>query len=212
MFLRDSKCKKCFELLYFVPMDSWISVIEFIAAYFGVISVWFSRKNDILVYPTGLISVLLYVYICFRFQLYADAFLNIYYTGMSILGWINWSRISNHRHKYPISYCNQKELGIGILLFICLEVSIYSFLIHFTNSAVPILDSLVSAFSALAMWWMATRKIENWIAWIIADALAIPLYYYKELYFTVGQYVIFLILATWGYIHWRREFKAIHQT
>ena len=185
-----------------------MTVLEFIAAAFGVISVWYSRKNNILVYPTGLLSVMLYVYICYKAALYADAALNVYYTAMSILGWYNWSRKRDKDYVFPVSYCDLREWIYGLLIFIGLLTILYLFLANYTNSNVPWGDSLVSASSATAMWWMARRKIESWYAWLLADAIAIPLFYSKHLYFTVMQFAIFLILAAWGLIHWIRLEQA----
>lgn len=181
-----------------------MSTLEFIAAAFGVISVWYSRKNNILVYPTGLVSVILYIYICYHAQLYADATLNFYYTVISLIGWYNWRQRKEEDLLFPVSYCNPKEWIYGLIIFFTLLISIYLFLSYFTNSNVPLGDAFVSASSATAMWWMARRKIENWYAWILADIVAIPLFFYKELYFTVGQFIIFLILATWGLFHWKK--------
>ncbi len=180
-----------------------ISWLEFFAAFFGVVSVWFSRKNDILVYPTGIISVLLYVYICYEFKLYADAGVNVYYFIMSVIGWVNWSQRKSEEFVFPVNWCDAKEMFYGIVIFGSILTALILILRHWTDSNTVILDSLVSASAATAMWWMARRKIESWVAWSVSNIVAIPLFFYKELYFTVGQYIIFLVLAVWGYFSWR---------
>lgn len=184
--------------------------VELLAALFGVLSVWYSRKNHILVYPTGIISVLLYVYICYMAKLYADAGLNFYYFIMSVIGWVNWSRKKEDNYVFPISYCTPKEWLSGTAVFLLTLVTLISILHHYTDSNTVIADSLVSASAATAMWWMARRKIESWYAWTISNLVAIPLFYIKNLHFTVAQYILFLILAVWGYFTWKNEWNKEH--
>lgn len=185
----------------------WLSTIAQVA------SVWYARKNNVLVYPTGIIGVLLAAYVYFFMispPLYADASLNIYYFVISVYGWYNWVQKKDESHyTYPISWCNKKELSIGIGFFLTFWVIIYFVLVRFTNSNTPVLDSLVSALSITAMWWMAKRKIENWFAWILSNIVAIPLNFYKELMLFTLMYVVFLVLAYMGYTEWKRKEAAI---
>lgn len=182
--------------------QEWVSTITQVA------SVMYARKNNILVYPTGIIGVLLAAYVYF-FQadppLYADASLNIYYFLMSVYGWYNWVQKKDSGNlAYPVSWCTKKELWIGIAFFIFFWIVIYMVLLNFTNSNTPVLDSLVSATAITAMWWMAKRKVENWIAWIISNIIAIPLNFYKELMLFTLMYVLFLVLAWMGYVSWKK--------
>ncbi len=185
-------------------------ILEFVAAFFGVLSVWYSRKNDILVYPTGIISVVLYVYICLFHKLYADAGVNFYYFVMSVVGWINWASKKEDEFVFPISYCDRSEWIRGVAVFLIVLVLLLIFLHYMTDSTTVIGDSVVSASAATAMWWMAKRKIESWYAWIVSNIVALPLFYMKGLHFTVVQYVVFLYLAIWGLITWRAEFSKNH--
>jgi len=181
----------------------WVSTITQIA------SVWYARKNNVLVYPTGIIGVLLAAYLYFfdsHPPLYADGVLNIYYFVMSVYGWYNWVQKKDAEHlTYPISWCNNKELSIGAALFSVSWGAIYFALIKITDSNTPILDSLVSASAVVAMWWMAKRKIENWLGWIISNIVAIPLNFYKEFYLFTLMYVLFLGMAVWGFIEWKKQ-------
>lgn len=181
----------------------WVSTITQVA------SVWYARKNNVLVYPTGIIGVLLAAWVYFfalDIPLYADGALNIYYFLMSVYGWYNWVQKKDADHlTYPISWCNKKELGIGLGLFAGFWILLYVVLINWTNSNTPILDSLVSASAITAMWWMAKRKIENWIAWIVSNIIAIPLNFYKGLMLFTLMYVLFLFLAWWGYVEWKKN-------
>ncbi|MDX1956655.1 MAG: nicotinamide riboside transporter PnuC [Chitinophagaceae bacterium] len=183
----------------------WVSTIAQIA------SVWYARKNNVLVYPTGIIGVLLAAYVYFFMvnpALYADASLNIYYFLMSVYGWYNWVQKKDGAHyTYPISWCTRPQLWFGIGFFLFFWVAIYVVLTQFTNSNTPILDSLVSSSAITAMWWMAKRKIENWLAWIFSNIVAIPLNFYKELMLFSLMYVLFLALAWWGFVEWKKMAK-----
>jgi nicotinamide mononucleotide transporter len=140
--------------------------------------------------------------------LYADGVLNIYYLTMSIYGWYNWTRKGREALPvYPISWCNRNERINGILLFAFSWAALYFTLHLLTNSNTPILDSLVSASAITAMWWMAKRKIENWIAWIISNIVAIPLNFYKGLMLFTLMYVLFLLLAWWGLTDWKKMLR-----
>lgn len=181
--------------------QEWVSTVTQIA------SVWYARKNNVLVYPTGIIGVLLAAYVYFFLihpPLYADASLNIYYFIMSVYGWYNWVQKKDDAHyAYPISWCTKKELSIGIGFFLFFWAVIYVVLSKFTNSNTPFLDSLVSASAITAMWWMAKRKIENWHAWIFSNIVAIPLNFYKGLMLFTLMYILFLLMAWWGYKEWK---------
>lgn len=183
------------------------SILEIIAVVFGILSVWFSKKVNILVYPTGIISVLIYVYICFFAKLYADMGINFVYFIMSIYGWYNWSRKIENKKVLPISFCSTQDHRINLIMFVFFFFGLTYLLKNFTDSNVPIWDSLTTAIFIVGMWLMAKKKIENWILWIIGDAISIPLYFYKGLALTSAQFTIFLILAVSGYLEWKQKFK-----
>jgi nicotinamide mononucleotide transporter len=183
----------------------WVSTISQIA------SVWYARKNNVLVYPTGIIGILLAAYLYF-FQsdppLYADATLNLYYFGMSVYGWYNWVlKKDSGQLEYPVSWCNKRELGIGMIIFLGFWLALFFVLRELTDSNTPFLDSLVSSSAVSAMWWMAKRKIENWIAWIASNIVAIPLNFYKGFMLFTLMYIVFLLLAGWGYADWKKLIK-----
>jgi len=183
--------------------QEWVSTITQVA------SVWYARKNNVLVYPTGIIGVLLAACVYFFLvdpPLYADGALNIYYFFMSVYGWYNWVQKKDAGDDvYPISWCSTKERWTGIGFFLFFWILIYVVLTHFTNSNTPLLDSLVSASAVTAMWWMAKRKIENWHAWIFSNIVAIPLNFYKGLMLFTLMYILFLLMAWWGYKEWKTK-------
>ena len=132
--------------------------------------------------------------------------LNIYYFIMSVYGWYNWMQKKDSQHyTYPISWCSRRELIVGISIFLTSWALIYYVLFKITDSNTPVLDSLVSSSAVVAMWWMAKRKIENWLAWIFSNIVAIPLNFFKDFYLFAVMYILFLALAWWGFIEWKKQ-------
>lgn len=191
--------------IFATTWQEWVSLV------FQIASVWFARKNNVLVYPTGIIGVLLAAYVYYFVStppLYADTILNIYYFVMSIYGWYFWTRKKSNKVSHPINWCNTSETKIGLGLFLFFSVIIYLMLIKLTDSNTPILDTLVSSTAITAMWWMAKRKMENWIAWIVSNLIAIPLNFYKGFMLFTLMYVLFLWLAVFGYKAWKIELES----
>lgn len=187
--------------------SSWL---EAAAVLFGLLSVWFARKENIWVYPTGIISVAIYVYICFEVKLYADAGINVFYFIMSIYGWIMWTRKDAQQHLRSISKASVVEWTVALACLLLFFLILSYILIHFTDSNVPYWDGLTTAIFILGMWLMALKKIENWIYWIVGDAISIPLYASKGLILTSFQFAVFLGLAIAGYVEWNRRIRVRH--
>ena len=184
------------------------TLLEFIAVIFGIASVLFSRMENILVYPTGLINTILYTYFCFSWWgLYAEGSLNFYYTVMSVYGWVLWSQrnTSTKERRLQISGSSTREWLGATLFFLACWAILYFVLKKYTNSNVPWGDSFASASAYTGMWLMARKKVENWIWWILTNIASIPLYFYKGAVFTSVQYLIFLVLAVLGYLTWRKK-------
>jgi len=189
-----------------ISWQEWLSTIS------QIISVWYARINNILVYPTGIAGVLLasWVYLFLTSPpLYAEGVLNIYYFCVSLYGWYNWKQKNeNDALVYPITWCTFRERinGLGILLTSWFLIS--WFLIYYTDSDTPIPDALVSSSAITAMYWMAKRKIDNWLAWIFSDIIAIPLNYSKELLLFSLMYFVFLFLAWSGFVNWKEKYNS----
>jgi len=192
-----------FSQLYSNILDT--SYLEIIAVFFGILSVWYARKENIWVYPTGIINVLIYVYLCFYAGLYADMAINGFYFIMSVFGWYNWSRRDENKHHVPISSLNYKQWLFYILIIAIAFGIIYYVLLNFTDSTVPLFDSFTTSLFIVGMWLMAIKKIENWLLWILGDLLVIPMFSIKGLAFTSIQYIVFLVLAVMGYMEWRKR-------
>jgi len=186
--------------------------LEAVAVIFGLLSVWFAKKENILVYPTGIVNVLIYVYICFHVKLYADMGINAFYFVMSVYGWYKWTRRDAQQHVRPIARASRVENGYAIAGTLVSFIAIYVVLKNYTDSTVPYWDAFTTALFIIGMWMMALKKIENWIYWIIGDFLVIPLFAYKGLILTSVQYIVFLALAISGYMEWKRKLKAASTT
>jgi nicotinamide mononucleotide transporter len=179
--------------------------LEITAVVFGIISVLFARKNNILVYPTGLISTLIFIYILYNFKLYGEFIINIYYSAMSIIGWYLWSRRNNGQEEFPISIMNSKDYKISTIIFtvtLLFIALVYHFFDKFTDLTAYV-DAFTTALFFVGMWLMAKRKIENWIVWIIADIISVPLYFFKGLTVSSLQFIVFTIIAVLGYREWK---------
>ena len=182
-------------------------VLEIIAVLFGLASVLFAKKNNIAVYPTGIISTIIFVYLLNKWGLMGDMMINIYYTTMSVYGWYLWSRKSDDKLELPISRITSKETYYGVILFlitIIFVLFVYNYFDKLTHWTAYI-DTFTTGVFFVGMWLMAKRKLENWILWIIGDLVSIPLYFYRGYTFTSIQYAIFTIIAVYGYIEWKKN-------
>ncbi|RCT53822.1 nicotinamide riboside transporter PnuC [Winogradskyella sp. KYW1333] len=182
-------------------------VLEIVAVVFGFLSVWFSKQNNILVFPTGMISTAIFVYLLFKWELLGDMMINGYYFAMSVYGWYIWTRKVDATHVTPISTTTQKEKQISIGIFIATLFFVFVVYKSFDKwtSWVAYVDTLTTAIFFVGMWLMARRKIENWIFWIIGDVISVPLYLYKGFTFTSFQYLGFTIIAIYGYLAWKKH-------
>ncbi len=185
--------------------DTFSIWLEFIAVIFGLISVLFARVNNILVYPTGIISTLIFIYLLFQWSLIGDFIINIYYTIMSIYGWILWAKRKNDTLEYPIDIMNTVDIKKSIILFTLTTLFVIIVYIYFDKftSWTAYVDTFTTGLFFVGMWLMAQRKIENWIVWIIADLISIPLYFHKGYTLTSLQYLVFTIIAYFGYREWK---------
>lgn len=189
-------------------------VLEIIAVVFGFLSVWFSKLNKIWVFPTGMISTSIFVYLLLKWGLLGDMMINGYYFIMSIYGWYVWTRKINDTQFTPISKINLREKKISITIFFA--TLLFVFVIYKTfdkwSDWVAYVDTITTAIFFVGMWLMAKRKIENWIFWIIGDIISVPLYLYKGFTFTSFQYLGFTFIAIFGYLAWKKNLNKQIQT
>ncbi|MCH8535251.1 MAG: nicotinamide riboside transporter PnuC [Flavobacteriaceae bacterium] len=182
-------------------------ILEAIGVVFGLLSVIFSKRDNILVFPTGMISTLIFVYILWKYQLIGDVMINSYYFIMSIYGWYIWTRKVDTTNFIPITKTNFVEYKKVALLFSFATVFTLSVYFYFNKweNWISGIDVLTTAIFFAGMWLMAKKKLENWIFWIVGDLISIPLYVYKELYLSALQYFIFTIIAIIAYQEWKRK-------
>lgn len=187
--------------------------LEYIAVIFGIVSVWFSRKENILVYPTGLINTTVYIWLSFQGSLLGEASVNFYYTIMSIYGWIIWSkRNAAHEHVVHITFSNKKWWIWQLLFFASFYIAIFFSLSYlkkdFAPGAIPWADAFASATAFTGMWLMTKKKVESWGWWVATNIASIPLYFVKGYVFTSVYYLILLVLAFAGLIEWKRKARS----
>ena len=214
--------------LFIKPYESYQTyqiILEIIAMVFGILSVYFSVKKNIWVYPTGIISTALYVYILFVFGLLGDCMINVYYTVMSIYGWILWAKNSEDHVHVEVSWATKKEWIYGSILFVLslILVTVVYYYKPFIDNKFSMenvnlglyhldwanwLDVFTTSIFLVGMWFMAKRRIENWIFWIIGDFICIPMMIYKGLGITSVQYMVFTVMAFIGYFEWKKAMKA----
>ena len=181
-------------------------LLEVIAIFFGLLSVWFAQKDNIWVFPTGIINTAIYVYLLWKWSLLGDMMINFYYVIMSIYGWYNWTRKKDNVVQFKISRMNSYEKKVSVVIFVLtigFVLAVYTFFDKFTHWT-SYVDTLVTGIFFVGMWLMARRKIENWILWIVGDIISIPMYFVKGYSFTSIQYLIFTIIAIFGYLEWKR--------
>lgn len=206
-----------FEYLFaqYKTYPTYEIVLEITAVIFGLWSVWCAKKDNILVFPTGLINTAIYVFLLWKWSLLGDMMINAYYFVMSVYGWYHWTRKTDNVVTFPIARISRQEKNFSVIIFlltIVFVVAIYLFLDKFTNW-LSYVDTFVTGVFFVGMWLMAKRKIENWIFWIIGDLVSIPLYFAKGYTFTSFQYLVFTIIAVFGYIEWKKTLTnfRLHQ-
>lgn len=203
-----------FFLSSYLGKPDYIIILEAIVFIAGIASVWFAKRENILVYPTGLVATIITVYLFYRDGLLGDMMMNFYWSAMSIYGWWNWSRKRDDKAVVHISRTTTKEKYVGVALFLgtmLVNYGVYKMFGVAIESS-NYIDIFTSGIFFTAMWYMALKKLENWTLWIIADLITIPLYAYRGWGMLSLQYVIFTIIAIQAYIAWKKSLDNNLQT
>jgi nicotinamide mononucleotide transporter len=187
---------------------------EYVAVFAGIASVWYSRMENILVYPIGLINTIIYIYISVKGHLLGEASVNFYYTVMSIYGWILWTKKDRQQHLVlHITSSGKKEWLQQLAFFAAFYIAIFFSLTYlkksFASGAIPWADAFASATAYTGMWLMAKKKVESWYWWIATNIASIPLYFVKHYVFTSVYYLVLLIMAVFGLIEWINRTKKV---
>ena len=183
-------------------------VLEFLSFVFGIASVFYAKKENILVYPAGLFTTVITVYLLYQAKYFADMAMNGYYSVMSVYGWYKWASKSNEPD-LEITRTTLREKVIGVLMYIATVIITY-LVYKFFDYKLEIpnyIDIFTSGLFFTAMWYMALKKIENWTLWIIGDCIVVPLFAYRGLWMLSLQYLIFTILAIMAYLEWKRTLQ-----
>lgn len=184
--------------------------LEYIAVFAGIISVWYSRKEHILVYPIGLINTIIYIWLSFKAHLLGEASVNLYYSVMNIYGWIVWSKKDlQQKTVLSIQFSDQHWWRLQLLFFGFFYITIFFALQYlkqsFASGAIPWVDAFASATAFTGMWLMTRKKVESWFWWMATNIVSIPLYFSKGYVFTSIYYLILLGMAVWGWIEWKQR-------
>ena len=189
---------------------------EYVAVFAGIASVWYSRAENILVYPVGLINTIIYIYISIKGNLLGEATVNLYYTAMSIIGWYMWLKKDTKQEVVlHITHSNKKEWINQVLFFLFFYISIFIALTYFKKQffegVIPWADAFASATAFTGMWLMTKKKVESWYWWIATNIASIPLYFVKHYVFTSVYYVVLFIMAVFGLFEWIKKSKTKHE-
>lgn len=195
-----------------IQKTTWL---EYIAVFAGIASVWYSRKEHILVYPVGLVNTIIYIYLSFKFHLPGEASVNFYYTVMSLYGWYMWMKKTDQQDTVlHVTWSGKRMLLYQGLFFLFFYVTIYFSLVYlkenFFEGAIPWADAFASATAFTGMWLMTRKKVESWYWWIATNIASVPLYFAKGLVFTSVYYIVLLIMAVLGLTEWIRRAKQKH--
>ena len=189
---------------------------EYVAVFAGIISVWYSRRENILVYPIGLINTIIYIYISINGNLLGEATVNLYYTVMSIIGWAMWLKKDTRQETVlHITRSNQKEwlqqLGFFSFFYLSIFFALTYFKKQFFDGVIPWADAFASATAFTGMWLMTKKKVESWYWWIATNIASIPLYFVKHYVFTSVYYLVLLVMAVFGLLEWIKREKQQHE-
>jgi nicotinamide mononucleotide transporter len=185
---------------------------EYVAVFAGIASVWYSRAENILVYPVGLINTVIYIYISIKGHLLGEASVNLYYTIMSIVGWYMWMKKDVKQEIIlHITTSNKREWIQQVLFFLFFYTTIFIALTYFKKGffegIIPWADAFASATAFTGMWLMTKKKVESWYWWIATNIASIPLYFVKHYVFTSVYYLVLLVMAVWGLLEWLKKAK-----
>ncbi|SHF83027.1 nicotinamide mononucleotide transporter [Mariniphaga anaerophila] len=188
----------------------WENIIELLGAILGLLYIFFSIRQHILTWPTGLFTSLLYTVVFFQSGFYADMGLQVYYVAISIYGWYFWLKGGAKKQVadkagVPVKRTPKQIMVVGLPVTALIYIALVLILTNFTDSTVPYLDSLTTALSITATWMLAKKYIEHWLIWIFVDLLSAGLYVYKGLWPTVVLFIVYTVMAVLGYVEWRKH-------
>ena len=195
-------------------MNNPIFYFEVIAVLTGILSVWLTRKENVILYPVGICSVSIWIYLCWIGNLFGQSIINLFFLLMNLYGWYNWQlKDDSQKLKIQIKNNNNAENLMVIIASIILSALVFVVIIQFQKEDASlfyvILESIITALNFTAMWLMAWKRIEHWYLWIIGDIMCIPLFIYKDYTLGVIQFTIFILISYLGFVEWSKKIKTI---
>ena len=190
-----------------------IDILELSGLVFGLLAVWFLIKQNILTWPAGIIYIFISFVIFWRIQLYGDFILHIFFLVLNVYGWYYWTKGNNDHEPKVTSNSLKSNLiiaaitGIGILVFGYFLESLPLLVEGLAPASVPYWDATTSILSVTGMWLTTRKKIENWYYWLAVDIIASVIYVYKGIYFYSFLYGVYILMAVWGYLEWKKDCK-----
>ena len=179
--------------------------LEWVGTLSGFACVYLAARQSIWNWPVAIISVIAYSILFYDYQLYGDAFLQLYFMATSFYGWYYWLK-KKEAHEKPIELLSAGGLLKVAFIGAVLTLLLGWFLDTYTDTNVPYADGFCTAISFIAQFLMTRKVLQNWILWIIVDICYIPLYLYKDLMLTAILYTLFLGLAVMGYLQWKKTY------
>jgi len=202
MLLIDTFKESITQFLFGTGLLEWLGVFT------GILCVWLAAKNNIWNWPIAIISVLIYIFIFFESKLYADMGLQFYFFAMNIYGWLYWSKQKeNPGQERPIGTITKKEIILSLIGIVIFTLILGSLLHKNTDASFPFIDSFCTAGSLIAQIFLARRVIQNWLIWIFVDIIYVGVYFSKDLYATGLMYALYVVIATMGYLDWRKIYR-----
>jgi nicotinamide mononucleotide transporter len=188
----------------------WSNKIELFGAILGLLYIFFSIRQHILTWATGLLTSALYIVVFFQSGFYADMGLQVYYVFISIYGWYFWLKgekqaARNNDQQVPVTRIQKWVLVKSAIITLLIFLFLIFILKRFTDSTVPVMDSLTTALSITATWMLAKKYIEHWLIWIFVDFFSAGLYVYKNLWPTVVLFIVYAVMAIIGYMEWKKD-------
>ena len=188
---------------------------EYLAVFSGLLSVWYSKRESILVYPVGLVNTIIYVVISLKAHLPGEATVNLYYTLMSLSGWYLWiKKDESTGRRLAVSRSTVGEWMRQLIFFLIIAIVLFfvirAFRSAFFEGAIPWADALAAASAFTGMWLMTRKKLESWYWWILTNFISVPLYFVKHFVFTSLYYLILLFLAFTGLSAWKKKLKPVY--
>ena len=177
------------------------SILETVAVIFSLLYVYLAAHQNNLCWLAAVISVSLYIYICFNAKLYAETVLQVFYFLMAIYGFYSWKK---NNSQLQISTWPIKKHFFIIFLGTILTFFLGFIFSNYTDAEMPLVDSFTTVFSVFATYMVVKKILSNWLYFIIIDIISTYLYFSRDLHLTSLLFLLYTFIAVAGFIKWNR--------